>query len=52
MTRRGGEGLMRYSDSWLHLDLILQVIRHIVSSNQIHQENEEQIKKKKNEGGE
>lgn len=41
---------MRYSDSWAHLDLILQVIQHIVSSNQIHEENEEQIKKKKSWG--
>lgn len=48
---RRGEGLMRCSDSWAHLDLILQVIQHIVSSNQIHQENEEQIKKKKLGGG-
>lgn len=46
MTTGRGEGLMRYSDSWVHLDLILQVIQHIMSSNQIHEENEEQIKKK------
>lgn len=50
MTTGRREGLMRYSDSWAHLDLILQVIQHIVSSNQIHEENEEQIKKKKSWG--
>lgn len=51
MTTGRGEGLMRYSDSWVHLDLILQVIQHIMSSNQIHDENEEQIKKKKRSWG-